>query len=264
MASETTPFVSKQIDPPSNAAGSETTAYFLDGAHKRIPSNFSVGEESFATAMSHEKNMSREQSAIKGEVVDNMPQGGISAEFNPRPVSGRNTAGGGAPSTTSTHQRLKMRKPSFGGGFLTHVADSWKPSTAPILREDPITNAGEIGTLVLPRKVPIKVEPKVHFANERTFLAWLHVVVILAAASMTILTYSTDENFVNQLYGIVLLPVSVAYIFYALYQCKLVEIILCGNNYLCFHFCLHAQSALIAHDASQSLSLLDIIFETTQ
>ena len=61
-------------------------------------------------------------------------------------------------------------------------------------------------------------EPKVHFANERTFLAWLHVVVILAAASMTIVTYGKDENIVNQLYGIVLLPVSVAFMFYAAWQ----------------------------------------------
>ena len=51
-----------------------------------------------------------------------------------------------------------------------------------------------------------------------TFLAWLHVVLILAAASMTIIVYSKDENIVNQLYGIILLPVSVAYIFYALWQ----------------------------------------------
>ena len=29
------------------------------------------------------------------------------------------------------------------------------------------------------RKVPTKVEPKVFFANERTFLAWLHMSVTL-------------------------------------------------------------------------------------
>ena len=42
--------------------------------------------------------------------------------------------------------------------------------------------------------------------------------VILAAASMTIVTYGKDENIVNQLYGIVLLPVSVAFMFYAAWQ----------------------------------------------
>ena len=37
-----------------------------------------------------------------------------------------------------------------------------------------------------PRKVPVKVEPKVFFANERTFLAWLHMSVTLASISIAI------------------------------------------------------------------------------
>jgi hypothetical protein len=37
-----------------------------------------------------------------------------------------------------------------------------------------------------PRRVPVKVEPKVFFANERTFLAWLHMAVTLASISMAI------------------------------------------------------------------------------
>ncbi len=37
-----------------------------------------------------------------------------------------------------------------------------------------------------PRKVPVKIEPKVFFANERTFLAWLHMSVTLASISVAI------------------------------------------------------------------------------
>jgi uncharacterized membrane protein YidH (DUF202 family) len=37
------------------------------------------------------------------------------------------------------------------------------------------------------RKIPIKIEPKVFFANERTFLAWLHMSVTLAAIALGIL-----------------------------------------------------------------------------
>jgi uncharacterized membrane protein YidH (DUF202 family) len=36
------------------------------------------------------------------------------------------------------------------------------------------------------RKIPIKIEPKVFFANERTFLAWLHMSVTLAAIALGI------------------------------------------------------------------------------
>ncbi len=38
------------------------------------------------------------------------------------------------------------------------------------------------------RKVPVKVEPKVFFANERTFLAWLHMSLTLASIAVGILS----------------------------------------------------------------------------
>ncbi len=43
-----------------------------------------------------------------------------------------------------------------------------------------------IDNIQKPRKVPIKVEPKVFFANERTFLAWLHMSLTLASISLAI------------------------------------------------------------------------------
>lgn len=67
------------------------------------------------------------------------------------------------------------------------------------------------------RKVPIKVEPKVYFANERTFLAWLHTSIILAAVSLSIVSFA-DQNPWSQFYGILLLPVSISFIMYALRQ----------------------------------------------
>jgi hypothetical protein len=71
------------------------------------------------------------------------------------------------------------------------------------------------------RKAPIKIEPKVFFANERTFLAWLHASVLLAGASVAIVAFA-DSNPWSQLYGIILLPVAIAFILYSMYQCKLV------------------------------------------
>ena len=64
--------------------------------------------------------------------------------------------------------------------------------------------------------------------QNRTFLAWLHVVVMLAGASVTIVTFSKAQGIAEQLFGIVLLPVSVAYIIFALSQCKLIVLkVLC-------------------------------------
>jgi len=71
---------------------------------------------------------------------------------------------------------------------------------------------------IKPRKAPIKVEPKVFFANERTFLAWMHISIILAGASIAILAFSEYENMGKQIYGLVMLPVAIAFIVYAMYQ----------------------------------------------
>jgi uncharacterized membrane protein YidH (DUF202 family) len=75
---------------------------------------------------------------------------------------------------------------------------------------------------LLTRKVPIKVEPKVFFANERTFLAWLHTSVTLASIAIAIIAFSansgSDSSFAGQVYGLTLLPVSILFIVYALRQ----------------------------------------------
>lgn len=77
---------------------------------------------------------------------------------------------------------------------------------------------GEVGTLVKQRKAPIKIEPKVFFANERTFLAWMHLSVVLAGASIAIMAFADDNNPMAQLYGIMLLPVAISFILYSMYQ----------------------------------------------
>jgi uncharacterized membrane protein YidH (DUF202 family) len=68
------------------------------------------------------------------------------------------------------------------------------------------------------RKAPVKIEPKVFFANERTFLAWMHLSVILAGGSIAILAFAEANNPLSQLYGVILLPVAIAFILYSMYQ----------------------------------------------
>lgn len=52
----------------------------------------------------------------------------------------------------------------------------------------------------------------------------MHVSVILAGASVAILALSDYENIAKQLYGLIMLPVAVAFLVYAMYQCKLCRI----------------------------------------
>lgn len=85
-------------------------------------------------------------------------------------------------------------------------------------KSDPVH---EPQSMIKQRKAPIKVEPKVFFANERTFLAWMHIAIILAGASIAILAFADQNDSPgSQIYGVIMLPVAVAFIVYAMYQCK--------------------------------------------
>ena len=73
----------------------------------------------------------------------------------------------------------------------------------------------------LPRKVPVKVEPKVFFANERTYLSWLHMSVILASISVAIVTMAEKESSAGttaKYYGLALMPVAIAFAVYAMHM----------------------------------------------
>ena len=60
-----------------------------------------------------------------------------------------------------------------------------------------------------------KVEPKIFLSNERTFLAWLDMAVTLAAISVAVLSMSEHAEG-SLLYGLILLPISIAFCVYAL------------------------------------------------
>jgi len=60
-----------------------------------------------------------------------------------------------------------------------------------------------------------KVEPKLHFANERTFIKWLHMATVLCSISIGVMAF-TDATSDAQQYAVALLPVALAFIAYAL------------------------------------------------
>jgi uncharacterized membrane protein YidH (DUF202 family) len=77
-------------------------------------------------------------------------------------------------------------------------------------------NSGRPGVSQLQRKVPVKIEPKVYFANERTFLAWLHMAVMLASVAVAICAFAEKNDF-GLMYGLALMPVAIAFCVYALW-----------------------------------------------
>ena len=65
------------------------------------------------------------------------------------------------------------------------------------------------------RVTPQKVEPKLFFANERTFMKWLHMAVIMSSASTGVLAFTARESS-SQIYAMLLLPVGLIFIVYPL------------------------------------------------
>lgn len=59
-----------------------------------------------------------------------------------------------------------------------------------------------------------KIEPKLFFANERTFIKWLHMGVIISSIAVGVLAFS-DKSSQAQEFALLMLPVSLAFIIYA-------------------------------------------------
>ena len=64
--------------------------------------------------------------------------------------------------------------------------------------------------------VPQKIDPKTFFANERTFLKWLSNSMMIGGMAVALLGFANAASDGAQLAGVILLPVSVLFMFYAL------------------------------------------------
>ncbi|ORC86274.1 vacuolar transporter chaperone [Trypanosoma theileri] len=65
--------------------------------------------------------------------------------------------------------------------------------------------------------VPQKIDPKTFFANERTFLKWLSISVMVGMMSLTLLNFGDTSSNAAELAGLVLLPVSIIFMVYSLF-----------------------------------------------
>ena len=183
MSNERTPLIA-----PSPAGGDQPTVYFLERRDSKLASSV---------------NASITQA--DAEEIETLPEGSVASNFDPRPV----TSAGVARANSLRASGAISNSGGWFGNFFGNV------------KKQVVGTSDDIGSMVINRKVPVKVDPKVFFANERTFLAWLHVSVILAGASVAIVSFSeTHGAGMDQLYGVILLPVAIAFIVYAMMQCK--------------------------------------------
>lgn len=84
--------------------------------------------------------------------------------------------------------------------------------------QSPTNDGGLFGLAAADKRicVPQKIDPKTFFANERTFLKWLSISVMIGLMSITLLTFSDANADGASLAGLVLLPVSLCFMVYSL------------------------------------------------
>eukprot|EP00980_Cylindrotheca_fusiformis_P002428 scaffold576_cov106-Cylindrotheca_fusiformis.AAC.5 len=141
-------------------------------------------------------NSIRDAKGDTGLVIDELPHGFKAEQFTPKKVNNNRNRPtiprpNGVPKARPKKKSLWMRLfPSSGG---TKKRDIYAGSH--------------------------KTDPKVYFSAERTYLAWMHTSIILAGIAMAIMSYS-DEHDDTAIYGLLLLPVAIIFIVYAMYQCE--------------------------------------------
>ena len=69
----------------------------------------------------------------------------------------------------------------------------------------------------LPRKVPMRIEPKTSFANERTFLRWVHMGIILGGVSSAMLGGASPSDVDAHIIGLITIPVAIAITVYGVW-----------------------------------------------
>lgn len=68
------------------------------------------------------------------------------------------------------------------------------------------------------------MDPKVYFAVERTYLAWTRAAVLLAGAAVAMEAFAdSSKQPWTLVYGVMILPFSIGFIVYAMYQCELLH-----------------------------------------
>lgn len=211
MASESDPLINNSNN-QHNRTASGGGYYFIN---KSDPSYQGVGTTSAVT------------DTDAGPVVEGPPMDSDPSEFAPRVLVHQQQKKGNVTITHDTNNGTNTTTGTTGsnkpwwnlfqsdGGTTASNLTMITASQRDVMSFNSKTNQ-QLNKL---RKAPIKIEPKVFFSNERTFIAWMHVSIILAGGSIAILAFADDShNPLSQLYGIILLPVAISFIVYSMYQ----------------------------------------------
>ncbi|KAI8089474.1 uncharacterized protein BX664DRAFT_385956 [Halteromyces radiatus] len=79
----------------------------------------------------------------------------------------------------------------------------------------------------------IKVEPKVFFANERTFLSWMQFCALLLTVSLNMINFGGSDDNVSRICGGLFIILTIIMALYALakYECRAWQLVTSSNRY---------------------------------
>lgn len=121
--------------------------------------------------------------------------------------------GGGLVSHSQTAEEQELEVEEYGLGWAGPENGCWGDGTG--INACMGDSCDWAAAWRAPRITAQKVEPKLFLANERTFIKWLHMAVILTSISIGILAFSASDS-QSHYYAIILLPVALLFVFYAI------------------------------------------------
>ncbi|KAI9598964.1 VTC domain-containing protein [Syncephalis fuscata] len=120
----------------------------------------------------------------------------------------------------SSKSRRSEKRPSNSRSKRHNRRDDGNSEHAPLLGHSSSSTAAALhqGRSRSPTHkrvaVPVRVEPKVFFANERTFLSWVHFAVVLGGLALGLLNFGDK---VGRTAGVIFTVISMGILIYALY-----------------------------------------------
>ncbi|TPX66731.1 hypothetical protein SpCBS45565_g04244 [Spizellomyces sp. 'palustris'] len=146
-------------------------------------------------------NLRNESDADSVEVIVEHPSEDVEDSDERTPLLGIGGAQNGSSSfSRGTH---RQRPFSWAGGF----GNLFK-------RDSPQSRGASTATPQKRIALPVRVEPKVFFANERTFLSWLHFCIVLGGLALGLLNFGDR---VGQISGLIFTLVAMMFMVYSLF-----------------------------------------------
>lgn len=185
------------------------------------------------------KSRHRRGNSIDFQPISPMPSSNVALGIGTPPLCGRSDCGRSAATASPTNDlNAPLLSLNADGAESTNKFSrpmSIRSAFADALRSPGTKRKGvEDPVIVITQQAPppasrgtnltrMRVEPKVFFANERTFLKWMFAVVILISVSMTVMSMSSRAL----PYGVTLLVTACVLIIYAvgLYRWRLTKIL---------------------------------------